>query len=294
MRIATVQYVLKSRLPVIGDTENCKKMVSTGQTALAALPFAGYGVIALAGCIIVTRRIREKCKKGTPHSSEAWLRLLSHIGLWYLTFGTMIDNVRRLFGGVEPGDNAAATGLVWFLEFTHEVICGVCPAIGLQFLSVSTPRLHSPGRWLAATCVVVLATIAIGLYGFIHYSCSEGVVIDTYMGLHVANPAAANPLSLFAIGVLCVTALVASVVLACARGCKAWLWLVACQLLGIVGQALLTSFNTGYEYYGSNFWEQVTIFSLVIADGKLNDEEIDDADKVISEIESPIPVHISG
>ena len=202
-------------------------MVSAGQTALAALPFAGYGVIALTGCVLVTRRMRENCKKGRPQSSEAWLLLLSRIGLWYLAFGTMVDNGRHLFGGVEPGDNVASKGLTWFLTFGHEVICGVCPTIGLQFLSVSTPRLYSPGRWLAATCVVVFATIAVGLYGFIHYSCSEGMVIDTYMGLHIAAPAAENPLSLFTIIVTCLVALVASVVLACARGCKAWLqsWL---------------------------------------------------------------------
>ena len=275
-------------------------MVSTGITALSSLPFAGYLAIALAGCVVVTRRLHKSFKEGKPRHSEAWLLLLSRLGLWYLEFGTMVDNGRHLFGAVEPRDNAASYGLTWFPEFGHVVICGICPATGLQFLSVSTPRLHSPGRWLAAACVVVLATTAVGLYIFIHYTCSAGMeAVDDYNGLHIAGPVVdPEPLGLFAILVTCFVALAASIVLASARGCKAWSWLVACQLLGIVGQALLGAFNRGYSFYGSNFWEQVTIVSLVIADGMLNDEEVDGADKVGAEVdvevESPLPTVVNG
>ena len=113
---------------------------------------------------------------------------------------------------------------------------------------------------------------AVGLYGFIKFTTRKPMEVDDYMGVHTANPAAENPFGLFCIIVTCVTAFVASVVLACARGCGEWAWLVSCQASGIAGQALLYSFNRGYAFYGSIFWEQVTIFSLVIADGILNEE----------------------
>ena len=190
-----------------------------------------------------------------------------------LTIGTLIDNGRHLFGAIDPANNAASLGLTWFLELNHEVICCCCPAVGLQLISVANPMKRDHIRWLAATCVVIFACFCVGLFGFVAYTAPKGMEIDDYFGVHTASPEGENPLALFCIIVTCVVALAASVMLSCARGWNEWGWLVVCQLLGIAGQSLLSTFNAGYAFYGSNFWEQVTIFSLVIADGVINEDE---------------------
>ena len=242
-------------------------------TAVATLPLIGYSAVAFAGAVLVCLRLHRSKHCSPPHNSATVLLLLSRIGLLLLTIGTLIDDVRRVFGFIEPAKNDVAVGLSWFLECNHAIGCCVCTVIGFQLMSVSAPNLNYSKQWLTAALVVMVVCLAVGLYGFVTVTARSGMEVTEYMGLHVVVPKADTPLSLCSVIVTSIVALIAAVVLSCVQGWNKWFWLVACQLLGLVGQALLTVLNRGYEFYGSNFWEQVTIFSLVIADGILNEEE---------------------
>ena len=63
----------------------------------------------------------------------------------------------------------------------------------------------------------------------------------------------------------------AAIVLGCRFGCYRWTWLLLAQVACVVGQALNTMCGAPYALYGSNFWEQVTIGTALLADGIINE-----------------------
>ena len=115
-------------------------------TAVATLPLIGYSAVAFAGAVLVCLRLHRSKHCSPPHNSATVLLLLSRIGLLLLTIGTLIDDMRRVFGFIEPAKNDVAVGLSWFLECNHAIGCCVCTVIGFQLMShsVNAYSEHTP------------------------------------------------------------------------------------------------------------------------------------------------------
>lgn len=202
---------------------------------------------------------------------------------WPLQLGTFLDNIRHIsgFGAVEKGP--ADVAFFWICDFAHEVLCAICPAIGIQLMASALLDNRKPPMpmlsWLScrpwlptvfAWAVCVLCFV-IGLAGFISVTTSEGTKAEIYYGIQVVRPKKASPYGLISVFVYSFLMVAAGVTLGVRYGCRRWSWLIALQVAGILGQALGDSFGAGYHFFASNFWEQVTIGTSVLADAWVNE-----------------------
>lgn len=200
-----------------------------------------------------------------------------------LQLGTCLDNIRHISGAGAVEASPADVAFFWVCDFTHEVLCAVCPAIGFQLMAVAlldsrqplTPILLSLSRrpWIPTVVawVVCVLCFVISLVGFISVTASDGTSTETEFGVQVVHPVKASPFGLMSVFVYSFLMVAAGITLSARYSCRQWSWLVAVQVAGIVGQAFGNSLGAGYHFFASNFWEQVTIGSSVLADAWVNE-----------------------
>ena len=245
-----------------------------GGAGLYVVPWAIYGVVSTYFTGIVLRRLwldRSECLKG----QDRHLQLLARLGLLVLSAGTCVDNWRTFAGGFMDSATVSSYNVFWLLQFTHTTLSAIDVAPPLQLLHhfrsgsedtddgcCSRPRLSTKTMLI----ITYLLTAGCATCGFYAFSQTEVSVTDSY-GIITVTGTGSGMLSLVSVFAFCYLMIAAAFVLSCREGFKVWGWLVVLQLAGLAGQALLDSFGSLYEAYGSNFWEQIQIGSTVIACG---------------------------
>lgn len=245
--------------------------------AASATIFFLYGLCALVLTGIVIRRMLERMKVEGDSTIADKLLQVSRVGILVLTIGTMLDNFRT-FAGSFPNlnpENDFDIGVSWICTVTHEMLASVSIVIPLQFVytKLETQLYKDRAPYVAVVLVGIL--FVIGLVGFVivlpnplivNVGCSK---ID--QTIYTLLPKSNSPTGLVSVIAYTFGMIFAGIFLVCREGCKSWwtLFLVA-NVLCQFGQALLTALGPGYECYGSNFWEQVTFITAVVADGELN------------------------
>lgn len=244
---------------------------------LTIVIFTLYTIIAAIFTAIVLTRL-----KNLQHQwSEDAMAVLCRIGILFLTFGTVLDNGRTVFGNIYQKDSDTYTwintAVSWFCVLNHQWFASLCIMIPCSFIQ----KLVQTDRWKRLT-----PRIAVGLFVLLFIVGGAGVImkmpnplivqtdcgdVDPVSKLAPSKKVPTSLLSVFAYQIGMVFAGFIMIIKYGCRGDNLWhvIFLVA-NFLCLLGQPLVKSLGPYYECYGSNFWEQLTFGSAIFADMVLN------------------------
>ena len=224
--------------------------------------------------MIILKRMQFQRKALAKALTSEWhaehLLFLSRLGLLVLAMGTFFDNLRTPSGYERTDDTWADRVYFWVCDMVHEVLAFVCPAIGVQLAMAAGPGAR-PWAYSALAWVTCGTCLALGGYGFATITAQGGLYADCEYRMLQLHPENHSPFGLISVFAYSFAVTGAGLVLCARQGPRRWSWFVVVQVIGIVGQALRESFGLGIKVYSSNFWEQVTIWASLAADGMLNE-----------------------
>jgi hypothetical protein len=244
---------------------------------ITALIYTVYTIIAIVFSVIVMKRMN--------HLAQQWdndaMAVLCRFGILLLTVGTVFDNARAAFGNILPfdqTDNTINTVVSFFCAMNHQWLASFCVFIPFCFVQ----KLVTTDRWKKRIPRIAVCSF-IALFLFAGFNYLSKVPNPMYVKTECAEvdptfklgPSKKVKFSLFCVFAYQFGMVGVGVLMTYKYGCwpegSRWhlIFLVA-NFLCLPGQALVRSLGPYYECFGSNFWEQLTFGSAIVADMILN------------------------